>query len=123
MTSPNGIIEPSSTGLDAKLAGALAYVLGPITGVLFLVIEKQSRFVRFHAMQSTVLWLAWIAVSVVLSLISAVPFLGWLIGILLSLVMGVLGFVLWIFLMWKAFSGEMWEVPIVGEFARKQAMT
>jgi uncharacterized membrane protein len=120
VTTPSAPLEPSSTGLAANLAGALAYVLGPVTGILFLILEKQSRFVRFHAMQSTILWIAWIALSVALSLVTAVPFLGWLMGLLLTVVMGVLGFILWILLMYKAFSGEEWEVPVVGPFARQQ---
>lgn len=122
MTTPN---EPSgggatATGLPQNLAGALAYFLGPITGILFLVVEKENRFVRFHAMQSTVLCLAWIIVSFALKLFLVVPLLGWIISILLSLVLGLGGFVLWLVLMWKAFQGEEWELPIVGEFARRQ---
>lgn len=122
MTTPN--VPPgggaTATGLAQNLAGALAYLLGPITGILFLVIEKENRFVRFHAMQSTVLCIAWIIVSVGLAFFTAVPVLGWIIGILTSFVLGLGGFILWLVLMWKAFQGEEWELPIVGPFARKQ---
>ena len=122
MTTPND--SPgggaTATGLSQNMAGALAYLLGPITGILFLVVEKENRFVRFHAMQSTVLSIAWIIVSYALSFFSSVPLLGWLIGIVTSLVLGLGGFILWLLLMWKAFQGEEWELPVVGAFARKQ---
>ena len=122
MTTPNDSPGGGSTatGLSQNMAGALAYLLGPITGILFLVVEKENRFVRFHAMQSTVLCIAWIIVSFGLSFFSSVPMLGWIIGILTSLVLGLGGFILWLLLMWKAFQGEEWELPVVGAFARKQ---
>lgn len=116
--SPGG--SSTATGLSPNMAGALAYLLGPITGILFLVVEKENRFVRFHAMQSTVLSIAWIIVSYGLSFFSSVPVLGWIVGIVTSLVLGLGGFILWLLLMWKAFQGEEWELPVVGEFARKQ---
>jgi|BarGraNGADG00212_1021973.scaffolds.fasta_scaffold06186_2 uncharacterized membrane protein len=122
MTTPN--VSPgggtTASGLAQNVAGALAYLLGPITGIIFLVVEKENRFVRFHAMQSTVLSIAWIIVSVCLSFFTAVPVLGWIVGLLTSLVLGLAGFILWLVLMWKAFQGEEWELPIVGPFARKQ---
>lgn len=114
----------TSSGLDQNLAGALAYVLGPITGILFLVLEKENRFVRFHAMQATILGVAWIAVSIVLSLVSGalafIPVIGWIVSMLVSFGLGVIGFLGWLLLMWKAFQGEEWEFPGVGALARKQ---
>jgi uncharacterized membrane protein len=122
MTTPN--VPPgggtTATGLTQNVAGALAYLLGPITGILFLVVEKENRFVRFHAMQSTMLCIAWIILSVGLSFLTAIPVLGWIVGILSSFVLGLGGFILWLVLMWKAFQGEEWELPIVGPFARAQ---
>ena len=114
----------TSSGLDQNLAGALAYVLGPVTGIIFLVLEKENRFVRFHAMQSTILGIGWIAVSIVLSLLSGalmfIPVVGWIVGILVSFGLGVIGFLCWLLLMWKAFQGEEWEFPGVGGLAKKQ---
>lgn len=124
MTSPisGAAGETSSTGLAANVAGALAYLLGPITGIIFLVMEKDSRFVRFHAAQSTILGVAMVVVSIVLSILSAVlavvPILGWLAAVLVNLVFGLVTFILWIVLMWKAFNGEEWELPIVAAYAR-----
>jgi len=99
----------ASTGLKKTTAGALAYVLGPVTGVLFLVIEKDP-FVRFHAMQSTV-------VFVVLFV------LQWVLGITiilfpLSALIGIVSFVLWLILIYKAWQGEEWEVPVLGKIAK-----
>jgi uncharacterized membrane protein len=109
------------TGLSPNVAGALAYLLGPITGVIFLVIEKNDRFVRFHAMQSTVLGVAWFIASIALSVLSgAIPIIGWIFGLLLSIIMAFGGFILWLLLMYKAYQGQEWELPWVGQFARKQ---
>lgn len=105
--------EKSSTGLEANLAGALTYLLGPITGILFLVLEKDSKFVRFHAMQSTITFLALFVVSVVLGMI---PFLGWLVLFFVQLA----AIVLWVFLMFKAFQGEKFKLPTIGDLAERQ---
>jgi uncharacterized membrane protein len=110
-TTPN--TEKSSTGLEANLAGALTYVLGPITGILFLVLEKESKFVRFHAMQSTITFVALFVISLVLGMI---PILGWL----LLLPFQLLVLVLWIFLMFKAFKGEKFKLPTIGDMAERQ---
>jgi uncharacterized membrane protein len=115
----------TSTGLAPNVAGALAYVLGPITGVLFLVLEKENRFVRFHAAQSITVGIALIALSIALSILSTVlafiPVLGWIVAILLSLGLGLVSFVLWIMLMWRAWQGREWETPVAGSFARRIA--
>ena len=114
---------PSSTGLAPNVAGALAYVLGPITGIAFIVMEKQSRFVRFHAMQSTLVWIALIVVNVVLNVFNAVlariPFIGWLFALGLVMVFSLACVALWLAMMFMAFQGREWELPIVGEHARK----
>lgn len=116
-----GPAAKTGTGIAPNMAGALSYFLGALSGVLFLILDKDRPFVRFHAMQSIVLTVAWIGVWVVLSVLSAVPFVGWLVGLLLSIVVGIGGFVLWVYLMYRAYSGDEWEVPVVGEYARKFA--
>jgi len=104
------VAEKSGTGLSKNTAGALSYVLGPITGIVFLILEKDP-FVRFHAMQSIVVFLG-------------IFVLQWIVGftiILLPLVpiIGILGFVLWLLLIYKAWQGEEWEMPMVGKWVRK----
>ena len=101
------------TGLQSNIAGALAYFLGPVTGILFLLIEKQNKFVRFHAMQSTVTFGGIFVLNIVLGFI---PILGWIAGSLMSLV----SLILWVFLMYKAFNNEEYELPVIGDLARKQ---
>jgi uncharacterized membrane protein len=98
---------------NENLMGAATYLLGFITGIVFLLIEKQSKSVRFHAMQSTILFGGFFVLNIALGFI---PILGWLVGLLLSFA----AFVLWIVCMWKAFQGEMWKVPFVGDLAEKQ---
>lgn len=110
--SPNS--TTSSTGLPPNLAGTLAYLLGPVTGIVFLVVEKESRFVRFHAMQSTITFGGLFVLQVVLNL---VPFIGWVVGGLIIFPLSVL---LWVFLMFKAFSGEMFKLPTIGDMAERQ---
>jgi uncharacterized membrane protein len=124
MSSP--VPSPSNTpaqsgGLTPNLAAALSYLLMPLTGIVFLVVEKTNAFVRFHAMQSTVLGVAWIVFWIGLTILtSLVPVLGWIVGFLISIVLWLGGFILWLLLMWNAYQGKEWELPVVGPFARKQ---
>src|SRR5690348_9298200 len=98
----------ASAGLDENLASALCYLVGVLTGILFLVIEPYSRnrTIRFHAFQSIFAWIASVVIGMALSTFSyvivALPFIGWMIYILLwtAYSLGVLG--LWLFLMYKA---------------------
>jgi uncharacterized membrane protein len=105
--------ERSSTGFDPPLAGALAYLLGFVSGILLLVVEKDSPFVRFHAMQSTVLFLA---VLVVNFLLVATP-LAWILAP--PFLLAVVG--LWLFLMYKALNGHRYHLPYIGDFAAEHS--
>ncbi len=98
--------EKSSTGLDENVAGFLCYLFGFITGIVFLVVEKKSRFVKFHAMQSTITFLGLFVISLIL---------GWLpvIGVLIM----VLSLILWLLLMIKALQGKRYSLPIIGKMA------
>jgi len=98
---------------NENLMGAASYLLGFITGIIFLLVEKESKFVRFHAMQSTILFGGVFIANIALGF---VPILGWIVGLLISLG----SFVLWIVLMWKAFQGETYKVPYVGDIAEQQ---
>ena len=103
----------SSTGLSANVAGLLCYVLGWVTGIIFIVLEKKSTFVRFHAWQSIMTFGVLFVVSLIFSWI---PIIGWIIGTLI----GVLSFILWIILIIQAGTGKMWKVPWAGDWAEKQ---
>jgi uncharacterized membrane protein len=104
----------SSTGLSANVAGLLCYVLTWVTGIIFVVLEKKSTFVKFHAWQSIMTFGVLTVASLILSWI---PIIGWILGILI----GVLSFILWIILMIQAGTGKMWKVPWAGDWAEKQA--
>lgn len=103
----------TSTGLEQNVAGLLCYVLGWITGVVFIIIERDNKFVRFHAMQSIIVFGILTIARIVLGWI---PFIGWVLGIIISILM----FVLWIILMIKAFRGEMFKLPWAGNLAERQ---
>jgi len=103
----------TALGIDENIEGLLCYILGFITGILFLVLEKENRFVRFHAMQSIATFLPLFVISMVLGFI---PIIGWVISPLIGLV----GLILWLLLMYKAFKGEKYKLPIAGDFAEQQ---
>ncbi len=102
----------TSTGLTQNVAGLLCYLAGWITGLVFFLIEKENRFVRFHAMQSMITFGALMVLFVVLGFI---PFIGWLIVPFLGLAQ----LVLWILLMVKAYNGEFFKLPVIGDLAEK----
>ena len=102
---------------NENLKGALAYLLGPVTGIVMLLLEKKNEYVRFHAMQSTVVFGAILLLNIVLGI---VPVLGWIIALILSPIIALVSFILWIVLMWKAYSGEKYKLPYFGELAEKQ---
>ena len=115
--------QPTSTGLDQNIAGLLSYVLGPLTGLVFFLLEKENRFVRFHAAQSIAvscaMFVLGIALAIVGSILGLVPVLGWIGTMLLSVGVWLVTFVLWLVLMWQAYQGKEWEAPFVGVFARR----
>src|SRR5690625_2448986 len=102
--------DPSSLNLDQNLAGLLSYLGMVVTGIIFLIIEKKNKFVRFHAMQSICFFAAiWIATFV----LGFIPFIGWMLSGLISFA----GFIGWIVLMFKAYNNEYYKVPIIGDYA------
>lgn len=108
--------------LDPHLSGALAYLLGPITGILFLILDRHHPFVRFHAVQCLVVSVVWFAAGLAIGilgvLIGWIPLLGWLVEVGLAVVVSGVGLVLWVLLMVRAFQGEEWEAPVLGRYAR-----
>jgi len=119
----------AAAGIEENVAAALCYLVGVLTGVLFLVLEpyNRNRVIRFHAFQSIFVWIAAMVVGIVLSMVSyvfvAVPFIGWLIYILLWTAFSLGLLVLWIFLMYKAYNKERFVLPVIGEWAEKQAQS
>ncbi len=124
--------EKSSLGLDLNVAGLLCYILGWITGIVFLVVEQESRFVKFHALQSIVVFGALTVVYIFIGILQSIfnlIFMG--VGVLQALFAGVFsvisivlflgGLILWLILMLKAYQGEAFKLPLVGDIAEKQA--
>src|ERR1700730_7607991 len=127
---PQAMAAPAAanSGLTANTAGALAYLAGIVTGILFLVIDpyKSDRFVRFHAFQSIffnvawiALWIAWMIVGLVLGAISHGLF--FIIQLPINLLVTVGGFCIWIYLMYSAYQGKTFQLPVIGALAATQA--
>jgi uncharacterized membrane protein len=102
----------TSTGMQPNVAGLLCYLVGFITGIIFFLIEKENKFVRFHAMQATLVSGFLFVLSFILPFI---PVIGWA----LMPVVGIIALILWIFCMWKAYQGEYFKLPVAGEIAEK----
>jgi len=112
-------MEKTSTGLAENVAGLLCYVLGWVSGIVFILIEQENKFVRFHAMQSIVTFGSITVISIVLSILGLIPFIGVLFDIL-GYIVGLIAFVLWIVLMVKAYQGVKYKLPWTGDFAEKR---
>jgi uncharacterized membrane protein len=112
--------------LPRTIAGALAYCT-IIPAIVFLLVEpyNRDRFVRFHSFQCIGFWLAALVIGAVLRvaafLLFFVPLLGYLVVLLLSMATSLGLFVIWVVLIVKALQGEMFQLPVVGEFAARQA--
>lgn len=112
--------------LDETVAGALCYVLGFVSGLVFYFLEDDNEFVRFHATQSVFVFgglfvLGW-AIGLLRFVFEFVPYVGWIFSSLLGLVsvlIGPVAFVLWIALIYKAYNGERYALPFVGEKAER----
>jgi uncharacterized membrane protein len=119
--------QAASGGLSENAASALCYVLGFITGILFLVLApyNQIRAVRFHAFQSIFLNVAWIAVWIVMTIfgtmIATISFMLATLWGLFSLLVSLAILVLWIYMIVKAYQGDKVVLPVVGPLAEKQA--
>jgi len=125
-TPTEGAAKPeaeSSTGLSANVAGLLCYVAGWITGIVFIVLEKKSIFVKFHAWQSIMTFGVLTVIQIILSIIGAATFIfspGWWFVHVLGIIVWVITGILWIILIIQAGTGKMWKVPWAGDWAEKQ---
>ena len=103
--------ERTSSGFNANVAAALSYLVGFVSGLVFLLVEKDNTFVRFHAMQSTLFFIGIVIIDVVLQVI---PILGALVVIFLLIPLSA---VVWLLMMYKAYQGEDYKLPLVGQWA------
>lgn len=104
----------SETGLDPKVSAMLAYLLGIVGGIVFYAISKDS-YVRFHAMQSIFLWVAMVIVYFVLFILSMIIPILWMVNWVVYA--GV--FAVWVLLLVKAYQGERYKLPVIGDMAEK----
>ena len=119
-------VEPKA--METNLVGALAYLAGFITGIIFLVLDpyKSNSFVRFHAFQSILFNIAWVAFWIVWMILSAVltPLTAGVFGLIalpMMLIFSLAGFGIWLFLMYQAYQQRLFKLPIVGKFAAQHA--
>jgi uncharacterized membrane protein len=111
------------TGLEPNIAGLLSYVGLWVSGIVFLVLEKKDRFVRFHAIQSIIVFGAFTVVWIVLGIINSNIYFSvhglWIFFYIIMLLLGVFAFILWLILILKAYKGEKFKLPISGDLAEK----
>lgn len=103
----------TSLGLSENIEALLSYVFGWLTGAIFLVLEKENKFVRFHALQSLVTFLALFILSTIIRLIP-------ILGLLLSPLIAIASMVLWLVLLYKAYMGEKYKLPVIGTWVEEQ---
>ncbi|MCL1885964.1 MAG: hypothetical protein FWF98_04325 [Dehalococcoidia bacterium] len=118
-------MEKTSSGLQENIAGLLCYFFGFIAGVIFLVIEKDNKTVRFHALQSILLEVAacvlWIAILILTLILGAISGALAFIGIILYATLGIGFFIVWILLLIRTYQGTLWKLPVIGNMAAKWA--
>jgi len=115
-------LGPSSMGMQPNVAAGLSYVFGWVTGLIFFLVEKQNRFVRFHAMQSILFFGGLSVLSIVLQVVTGlnIPFISFLTLCANGLV-GIVGLVGWIVLLINGFQGKYFKLPVIGDYAEKYA--
>jgi uncharacterized membrane protein len=111
----------AADGLAENVAGALAYVT-IIPAIVFLVMEpyNRNRFIRFHSFQCVFASVAWMALWIALHIVVRIPIFGWLTIMLWPLV-SLAGFVIWLIVVLKAYQGQKFKLPVIGDLAEKQA--
>jgi uncharacterized membrane protein len=108
----------TSTGLDENVAGLLCYVAWWISGLVFFLIEKKNKLVRFHALQSIIVFGIINLALIIIWPLSLIPFIGLFFSVI-GWIIWVLAIVLWILLMIKAYQGEKFKLPWAGNLAEK----
>jgi uncharacterized membrane protein len=117
---PQSPLGTSSMGMQPNVAAGLSYVFGWITGLIFFLVEKQNRFVRFHAMQSILFFGGLTVIDIALNIIGNIGVL-WFLTVPLGGIIGLIGLVGWIVLMINGFQGKYFKLPVIGDYAEKYA--
>ena len=109
----NKDLGKTSLGMQANVAALLCYLLWFITGIIFYILEKENKFVRFHAMQSIVTFGFFFVLSIILGFM---PFINFLI-----IFVWIIEMILWVILMVKAYQGEHFKLPVAGDIAEQNS--
>ena len=104
----------TKTGLQENVASLLCYVGWWVTGIVFLILEPENKTIKFHAIQSIALFGALFVIAIIFQFI---PVFGWII----AWIAWIIGIIFWIILMVKAYNGERYKVPVVGDIADKNS--
>ena len=116
----------TDSGMAENVAGLLCYVLGWVTGIIFLLIDKRP-YVRFHAAQSIVVFGGLHVINIIIGIMFGAGFMmmgGWGtfgMGAALYGLVSLVAFILWILLMVKAYQGEKFQVPVAAGIAQSFA--
>jgi len=128
---PPGQTGKSSTGLDENIAALLAYIFGWLSGLVFFLIEKDSKLVRFHAMQSILFSIAMVVLGVALWVIAFLFYvfaamlsdifvsLTGLLALLIWMIFAVALLIGWILCLVRAYQGQFFKLPVIGNMAEK----
>jgi uncharacterized membrane protein len=114
MTEGTKDLGKTSMGMEANLAALLACVFGWITGLIFFLLEKENKFVRFYALQSILISVVFFVFSIVLMFVPIV-------NVIAIPVLSIGGVIIWIVCMIKAYQGEKFKLPVIGDMAEKSA--
>ncbi len=119
--TPAAAADSPTAGMEENVAALVSYILGWVTGLIFLLIDKRP-FVKFHAAQSIAfnicIFPCWIALWIIEMILAHIPIIGFL-GLIMFPVFGLAIFAIWIFLMFKAYSHEKFKLPIIGDIVDK----
>ena len=116
----NKIGKKTSLGLSENIEGAICYSFGFVTGIIFLFLEDDNKFVRFHAIQSIIVFLPLFIIYIAITFL---PMVGMIMDMMywpiIIPIFSIIIIILWLFMMYKAFIGETYKLPIAGDFAEK----
>ncbi len=108
--------KKTATGLDENLVGLLCYVGWWVGGIVFLILEPDNKFIRFHAIQSIIAFGFITVVGTILStILASIPLIGWF----FSTIIWLFGFALWVAMMVKAYQGAKYKLPVAGDMAER----
>jgi uncharacterized membrane protein len=121
MGSPGTAPAPSGSGLQDNVAGMLAYIT-IVPAIIFLVLEpyNKNKFVRFHAFQNIFLCVGMMALGIGIMFLGFIPYVG-LVTLFLGPILWLCCLVAWVICLVKAYGGQMWKIPVIGNFAEQQA--